>query len=125
IKFIALGLIILVAVTGCAPSNTGTNIYGTRRNVTNKPNTRLGNTGYNAINNGMDTTDLGWNNGWNTTNTRLNTSLNNNRFDARNMDDLGNATNTPLNNGMTRPNNNLGTTGMGNTNNLGNTTNLK
>lgn len=101
IKFIALGLIILVAVAGCAPTDTGMN---TRNRLSTQ--TRIRNNGF----------DNGWNTGWNTNN-RLNTNLSGtnigDNFDNRNMDNLNGLNNTNLNNGMTRPNNNF-TTSLGN-----------
>lgn len=101
IKFIALGLIILVAVAGCAPTDTGMN---TRNRLSTQ--TRIRNNGF----------DNGWNTGWNTNN-RLNTNLSGtnigDNFDNRNMDNLNGLNNTNLNNGMTRRNNNF-TTSLGN-----------
>lgn len=105
IKFLAFGLIILVALSGCTPSNPGLNA----RNRNLSTQTRIGNNGYNdgwgATNNGM-MNDLGWN----TTNNRFSTytnpsGTNSNDFGTTNMDNL--------NTGMTRPNTNLSTS-MGN-----------
>lgn len=104
IKFLAFGLIILVALSGCAPSNPGLNA----RNRNLSTQTRIGNTG---LNNGWDTTNNGMMNdfGWNTTNP---SGTNTNNFDTTNMDNL--------NNGMTRPNTNMSTS-MGNmSTNMGN-----
>ncbi|MEW8973211.1 MAG: YhcN/YlaJ family sporulation lipoprotein [Tissierellaceae bacterium] len=115
IEFLAFAILVLVSMVGCTPNDTNMNVRDRNLSTQTRINNTRWNVGQDNLNRNLDNVgqnrilnDVGQNDTWNNGRNFLNT------------DD--NITNN-LNNGMTRPNNNITNNNITNNNNLTNNAN--